>query len=128
VNTKVHQANEGYAVYALLKYDGATVTDQKNVKYTWTIADSSIADLTPFAACIDGIKDPCPEDHATIKAKKEGSTTVTAKATWKDTGAFIDDVTIQLNVQPSATATPTPTPTSSPTPTPTPTPAPSPTP
>lgn len=105
--------NGSYAVYALLKYDGKTVTDQKNVKYTWTVADSSIADATPFAACIDGIQEPCPEDHATIKGKKEGNTSVTVKANWKDSGAFIDDVTIQIKIQ-GGTPTPSPTPSAPP--------------
>jgi len=54
-------------VYALLYKDGVVLTNQSDFEYSWKAmpTDTNLK-ITPFAACTNGIQEPCPMDHANI--------------------------------------------------------------
>lgn len=81
INTRIHGPDEGYAVYALLRRNNTVVTDQQEFFYTWSIDDTSYADIAPFTGCTNGIVPPCPQDHLTITAKKVTQSPIPVRVT-----------------------------------------------
>jgi len=137
ITMPVSSPNSSYGIYAILKNNGEVVKDQSSYEYHWLSGD--LVALQPFSACTNGIVDPCPQDHASLTAKKVGNTIITlvvAKkgATGCNDSNCIARVNFNVNVvegpTPTALPTNTPTPTKIPTPTvtkiPTPTPTPAP--
>jgi hypothetical protein len=76
ITTIIHQPGSGYAIMALLKKNGNVVTNQQGITYNWNIEDGSIARITPFDGCTNGIQEPCPADHLTIVGLKAGQTNI----------------------------------------------------
>lgn len=72
----------GYAIHALPRdAQGNVVTYQQGLTYSWSIDSraqgggsppTTIAIITPFSSCTQGIQPPCPDDHLSIQAVNPG--------------------------------------------------------
>lgn len=78
-----------YDIHALLRdAQGNVVTYQQGLTYSWSIDSSAqgggsppttIAIITPFSSCTQGIQPPCPEDHLGIQALTPGHALIRAR-------------------------------------------------
>lgn len=93
-----------YAVSALLKdRKGEVVKDQSGFEYIWTQKSyGGSPTLTPFSGCTNGIKEPCPMDHATVTSPTEGYTNLFVSVKDKSNNLTVAEgrffVTIQKNL------------------------------
>lgn len=77
VTFPVSPPNGGYAIYAILKTSSGTViASQQDFNYQWTIDNPTIASISPFTGCTNGIQPPCPKDHLGMAGLTPGSATV----------------------------------------------------
>ncbi len=111
IRTHVDLKSSGYGVNVLLHKNGTPVLDQSNVKFVWEVGDPSILKLdlwTAGTSCTHGIKAPCPNNTADLKALKTGSTQIYVvayvdgiKVTAKTIKVYVsDDWIVDLSANP----------------------------
>lgn len=80
------------------------VLEQPDIKYSWSVANTSIATVSPFSKCYNSIKPPCPQDHALLTPLTPGKTTITVTAV--KNGQPLARATYNLTINPQATDNP----------------------
>ena len=100
VEMEVSKPGESYNVYVLLRKDGQIVTDQSEFGYSWGLENSDIIQYSTFAACVEGIQPPCPEQYASLIALKEGKTYIKVSVFRKSTNEIVGGLAFHITVAP----------------------------
>ncbi len=99
--TVVIEPGLGYgAVVHLRNADCTMRTDQSDVTYAWSIADPTIANITPSTSCDNGVQAPCPANRADFERKVAGHTTVSTEVRTVADNTLVASGQIDLTVLP----------------------------